>query len=428
MSAPPAILLAFANDWVDDRRHLRSLLEESNAIGEALAPLVEAGVLSLPPPIHNAKVGDVLRTFRERRHRDRIRIFHFGGHASGSKLMFEDEAGAQTAAHANGLAGYMGRQRGLVLVFLNGCCTEAQVQQLRAAGVKAVVATTAAIQDTVAAEFATAFYAELATRTLRDAFETAEQAVRTRWGDNPRAVTRDVLPPDELETPRWPWILDCDPDYEAWTPSSGREPDHSWRRRLLFAAAVMSLLLTTSLIVSAEARRTTCRVPGLRSLCAAVGIGDVPTANEQASWENALGQDPGDGLRAYLRDYPQGAHADEARSRLAGCWIEHMETRGAERVIRYEWPVPRSPPRPTEAEARREALKRGKQEAETYCKSLGFVHLLSAQITPHDDGWNCTESDHQHSCRFDGEIVCRVQNQIKSALEHCLPSIQRVTE
>jgi len=32
MSSPPAILLAFANDWVDDRLHLRALLEESKAI------------------------------------------------------------------------------------------------------------------------------------------------------------------------------------------------------------------------------------------------------------------------------------------------------------------------------------------------------------------------------------------------------------
>jgi len=34
--------------------------------------------------------------------------------------------------------GHLGEQPGLVLVFLNGCCTEPQVRRLRAAGVKAV--------------------------------------------------------------------------------------------------------------------------------------------------------------------------------------------------------------------------------------------------------------------------------------------------
>src|SRR5215468_884593 len=192
MRQPSAILLAFANDWVDDQRHLRHLLEESKAIDRALAPLVEAGAIALPSPIHNATVDDVIGAFRERRYRDRIRIFHFGGHASGSMLLFEDSAGGRSSAHAGGLAGYLGKQRGLVLVFLNGCCTEPQVRRLRDAGIHAVVATTSAIQDGVAAEFAAAFYAELATRSLREAYETAVQAVRLRSGDNPQSVTRDV--------------------------------------------------------------------------------------------------------------------------------------------------------------------------------------------------------------------------------------------
>jgi hypothetical protein len=157
----PAVLLAFANDWVDDKRHLRSLLDESMAIGKALGPAVEAGLRVLPV-IYNATVHGVIEAFRERR--DQVRVFHFGGHATGSTLLFEDDAGNPAEAHANGLAGYLGNQPGLVLVFLNGCCTEPQVRGLRAAGIKAVVATTQAIQDVVAAELAATFYAELAVR------------------------------------------------------------------------------------------------------------------------------------------------------------------------------------------------------------------------------------------------------------------------
>ena len=67
MQPPPAILLAFANDWVDDPRHLRGLLEESKAIDRALAPLAEAGALAVPSPIHNATVDDAIGAFCERR-------------------------------------------------------------------------------------------------------------------------------------------------------------------------------------------------------------------------------------------------------------------------------------------------------------------------------------------------------------------------
>lgn len=410
------ILLAFANDWVDGKRHLRSLLEESKAIGKVLAPLVDAGVLGLPPPIHNVTVDDVIGAFREHRYRDRICIFHFGGHASGSKLMFEDEDGARTEVHAHGLSGYLGRQRGLVLVFLNGCSTEPQVRRLRAAGVKAVVATTSAIQDTIAAEFATAFYAELTTRSLRDAFETAVQAIRLRWGDDPRAVLRDVESHEEPETDRWPWIIDCDPDHEAWTLSSEREPKPSWGRRLAFAAASIPLLLLTSLIISGEARRTTCRVSGLRSLCAGIGIGDVPTTAEQTLWDDALRQDSDNGLNTYLNRHPRGVYADEAKSRLAGC--QTKESSGAEKEFRFPQTVPRARPWHTETEARRDALERGDREADTMCKSLEETdRLLSAQAEPRS--WVCEKTAGVFTCLFHGEIVCRVQKRIKS--KHCRP-------
>src|SRR5690349_12070047 len=109
-----AALLAFANDWVDDRRHLRNLLDEGKAITRALAPAVKAG-LEVLLPIHNATVGDVIGAFRERP--GQICIFHFGGHASSSTLLFEDEAGQPSAAHGDGLADYLGKASGLVLVF-----------------------------------------------------------------------------------------------------------------------------------------------------------------------------------------------------------------------------------------------------------------------------------------------------------------------
>jgi hypothetical protein len=426
MSPPVVILLAFANDWVDDKRHLRSLLEESKAIDKALAPLVETGAIVLPAPIHNATVDDVIGAFRDRRYRDRIRIFHFAGHASGSMLLFEDQAGRPSSAHAAGLAGYLGKQRGLMLVFLNGCSTGPQVRRLREAGVHAVVATTSTIQDAVAAEFAAAFYAELATRSLREAYETAVQAVRLRSGDDPRAVTResrDAVPVDGGEAPQWPWIFDCDPACERWTLASelARQSHRTWRRRGLLAAAATLVLWMTALAVSADARRAWCRVPGLRSLCTAVGTGGVPTPAEDALWAEARTQRSGDGLRAYLSRYPTGAYAEEGRARLAGCVRVPVETPGPTDERRYaQWRVNPGPTRAfsTEDQARGDALRRGNDDAHEVCAALGVTDsLLSASVEPRT--WECAEHEQGWACGFWGDLVCRLQRRVLTSEERC---------
>ena len=97
-----------------------------------------------------------------RAHRHRIAIFHYAGHADEGRLMLERALGsADGAAHAEGLAGLLGDQRGLKLAFLNGCSTLPQVDLLRGAGVPAVIATSRAINDAVARDFAITFYEAL---------------------------------------------------------------------------------------------------------------------------------------------------------------------------------------------------------------------------------------------------------------------------
>jgi len=416
----PAVLLAFANDWVDDKRHLRSLLEESKAIDCALAPLARAG-LEVLHPLHNATVDDVISAFRA--HHSQINVFHFGGHATGSTLRLEDDTGKPADAHAKGLASFLGDQPGLVLVFLNGCTTEPQVKQLRAAGVKAVVATTRDINDKVAAEFAKQFYTELATRPLRSAFDTAVHALQTRSGDDPRAVTRNVVPYDESTPPSWPWVFDCDPAYSNWTLRSAitRRP---WWRPLILAAAAVGLLLSLSFALSAETRRAACRLAGLRPLCAAIGIGSVPTDEEQALWDQAVAQCSGDGLRAYLQHYPTGAYAHEVQSRLDTCMSVRVEALGPERTTRYGWIVDRDYMRlfATEQAAHDDALRRGRAEAARYCEPLAtnhYIDILSTSIEPEE--WKCIDKDHQFTCGFRGTIVCSIRDRIYSLEERCHP-------
>jgi hypothetical protein len=233
---------------------------------------------------------------------------------------------------------------------------------------------------------------------------------------------RDVNPSDESSTPEWPWIIDCDSAYETWTLRSELDQLSRRRRWVRLAVGVVAVLvmLCISLAVSADARRTACRAPGLRSLCAATGIGNVPTDEERARWEQALAMNSGESLRRYLQAYPMGAYADEARARLAGCSHVRIETLGAERDVRYPLTVNANRTRlqTSERDARTDAVARGNQDAATSCALLASsAKVLSAATEPRD--WRCVEDGHRFACGFDGEIVCRVRDRIASDEERC---------
>jgi hypothetical protein len=210
------VLLAFANVTPD--RDLRDLSREEAAIRAKLEPRVAAGKLELVT-LWNATVNGIVDELRKERFDGRCRVFHFGGHADVDTLMLANEPGRPVVGYAAGIVGYLASREGLVLVFLNGCYTRAHVERLRDAGVGAVVATTRAIRDDVAADFATHFYAELAAKApLKLAFDRAATLV---GGERPELVWELVDPSlweeDEEEwDDQWPWVLSCDPELEGW--------------------------------------------------------------------------------------------------------------------------------------------------------------------------------------------------------------------
>ena len=53
------------------------------------------------------------------RYRDRVAIFHYGGHANGYQLLLESAAGGSVAADSASFAAFLAEQSGLQLVFLN---------------------------------------------------------------------------------------------------------------------------------------------------------------------------------------------------------------------------------------------------------------------------------------------------------------------
>ncbi|HEY7685858.1 MAG TPA: CHAT domain-containing protein [Gemmatimonadales bacterium] len=169
----PVLFLAFSNDA---DAHLELLKTESKNVFSALRDLDEKEFVK----VHREESADVDALFDSLvSFKDRVAVFHYGGHADGMTLRLEGGAG-----HAGGIAKLLGEQTNLKLVFLNGCATRPQVDLLLAAGVKAVIATSVPIRDDKATEFAAQFYQALANRrTISQAFGLAQAFLQTKYGD-----------------------------------------------------------------------------------------------------------------------------------------------------------------------------------------------------------------------------------------------------
>ncbi|MEH6637206.1 MAG: CHAT domain-containing protein [Halioglobus sp.] len=168
----PVVFLAFANA-LDD--HLATLKEESRDIFRALQPLERDGSVA----IHREESAQFDELYRDLiTYNDRIVIFHYGGHADGTMLQLEGGVGG-----AGGIAGLLGQQTSLKLVFLNGCATRDQVRLLHQVGVPAVIATSVKINDTKATKLSTAFYSALADgQSIFEAFDLARNYVDGKFG------------------------------------------------------------------------------------------------------------------------------------------------------------------------------------------------------------------------------------------------------
>ena len=179
----PLIFFAFAND---PDAHLALLKEESRLVFKALEELDRKEYLKIYRE-ESAQAKDIFDGFT--RYKDRVSIFHYGGHATGTHLQLEEGAG-----DAQGLATLMGEQENLKLVFLNGCSSMGQVKALFDAGVKGVIATSVPIEDRKAVEFAQQFYDALAhRRTIGQAYSLARAYLKTQYGESANIQYRDVV-------------------------------------------------------------------------------------------------------------------------------------------------------------------------------------------------------------------------------------------
>jgi tetratricopeptide (TPR) repeat protein len=182
----PVILLAFANDADDP---LRELAVEQDEISQALFQAQRDGkcqVVSLAA----ATPQKIIEAFQS--YHNRICVFHYGGHANSQALFLRKDFPAQDKPQAALLAEFLSTQKGLELVFINGCLSIGQAEAYCQAGAKAVLATDQAIGDEAARAFASLFYRSLANgATISSAFLEAEAGYRLKHGDIPRGIELD---------------------------------------------------------------------------------------------------------------------------------------------------------------------------------------------------------------------------------------------
>lgn len=189
----PLVFLAFAND---QDNHLPLLEEERKAITAELIPLASKQYFQLFTE-SSATTDDISSYVAE--FKDRILIFHYGGHADSTKLILADQT-----ANSDGLAQLLGLQSDLKLVFLNGCSTREQVEQLFDAGIPAVIATSVPIADSSAKIFAAIFYKALATRhDLESAFKIAAADYLMKAGESVGIYRGIGAAPDPKEGIPW---------------------------------------------------------------------------------------------------------------------------------------------------------------------------------------------------------------------------------
>ena len=179
MNKLPVVLLAFANDS-DTGRRLIHLSRERDEIRRSLKIAVNNDLCEVEIII-DANFKNIVEAFRDKKLKDRISIFHFAGHANAFTLCFESLIGKPELVYKEGFAEFIGQQKNLKLVFLNGCDTDNHAIQLHKKGIPVVLSARRAINDEVAADMAIEFYKSLAAdNDILKSFIEAEAIVKSK--------------------------------------------------------------------------------------------------------------------------------------------------------------------------------------------------------------------------------------------------------
>jgi len=232
------ILLAFANEREEGQAYLRNLPLEMNRLRATLEKAEDKGLCELVI-LPNATLDTLIGAFQREKYRNRIAIFHYGGHAGSYELLLEQASGKTQLAHSEGLVPFLASQKSLQLVFLNGCHSARQAEELINHGVHAVVGTVSTVDDRIATELASAFYRALGEGApLEQAWQEATFKIKASEGA--KGLGRYYQQQDVPETSRdaafdtggqigqFPWEIHYRPGAEAirdWNlPDAANDP------------------------------------------------------------------------------------------------------------------------------------------------------------------------------------------------------------
>ncbi|MEL6589823.1 MAG: CHAT domain-containing protein, partial [Bacteroidota bacterium] len=208
MRRKPVILLAFANDLGHHGRYLKEINREMSELGEILDP---HAVVKLKPSASKPIIENAFQDYGKE-----IKIFHYGGHASGQGIETAPSDDVPRITFAKGLAEFVGRRQGLKLVFLNGCATKEQVQFFHRSQIPCVIATVRPIQDVVARQFAIRFYRSLTKgQNIQNAFADARDSLRGIYPEDRQMLSRNLFPIEEEADEVFPYQLLTDPKHIA---------------------------------------------------------------------------------------------------------------------------------------------------------------------------------------------------------------------
>jgi hypothetical protein len=207
---PPIALIIFSND-LDN--YLSNIETERKVIEEALEHYDDTNRLKVITR-SSVSIAELFRLFNK--YSGRIILFHFAGHAAGNGLQFNQDIVNTETGKAEGIADLFRREVGygiLKFVFLNGCSTAGQVEQLKTIGVPSVIATHYPIDDNQAVNFAAIFYKTWAKSdnlaaafdtpfiTIQTAFEIALAYLKSRYTVSVQEKIQDAARGFVLEIP-----------------------------------------------------------------------------------------------------------------------------------------------------------------------------------------------------------------------------------
>jgi WD40 repeat protein len=183
MKQKPVIFLAFANERGEEEQYLRNLPKELAGIRDIFSHLEvneEVEIITLS----NATLYQIVDILQDKRYRDRIAVFHYGGHANSYGFLFENIEGTTNNISGKNFLKILARPS-LKLVFLNGCATQTHAINLNDAGIPLVIATSQAVADEVATQVAIRFYKGFVQGIhLEKAWSDAKETVKSFYESN----------------------------------------------------------------------------------------------------------------------------------------------------------------------------------------------------------------------------------------------------